>query len=52
MADLRGRAAGRALRTNHSTANWRADMRTMFVLYLALIVTGLVFYSVIGLLHL
>jgi hypothetical protein len=31
--------------------SWRTDVRTMFVLYLTLIVAGLVLYSVIGLMH-
>jgi hypothetical protein len=33
------------------TARWRTEMRVMFVIYLVVIVTGLVLYSVIGLLH-
>jgi hypothetical protein len=31
--------------------SWRAEMRAMFVLYLILIASGIVFYSAIGLMH-
>jgi hypothetical protein len=31
--------------------SWRAEMRAMFVLYLVLVVSGIAFYSAIGLLH-
>jgi hypothetical protein len=31
--------------------SWRADMRAMFVIYLVLIATGIVFYSAVGLMH-
>jgi hypothetical protein len=33
------------------TANWRTDVRAMFVVYLVLIVAGIAYVSVIGLLH-
>jgi hypothetical protein len=33
------------------TASWRGDMRLMYTLYLLLITAGLVYFSVIGLLH-
>jgi hypothetical protein len=33
------------------TASWRADVRTMFLIYLVLIVAGLVLASTIGLMH-
>jgi hypothetical protein len=33
------------------TAFWRDEMRTMFVVYLVLIVAGIAYLSVIGLLH-
>ena len=32
-------------------AFWRAEMRAMFVVYLTLIVSGIVFYAAIGLTH-
>jgi hypothetical protein len=33
------------------TASWRADVRAMFAVYLVLIVAGIAYVSVIGLLH-
>jgi hypothetical protein len=33
------------------TASWSGDMRLMYTLYLLLITAGLVYFSVIGLLH-
>jgi hypothetical protein len=33
------------------TASWGADVRAVFVVYVGLIVAGLVWFSVIGLLH-
>ena len=46
-------AAGCEPTAPHSptTASWRAEMRAMFVLYLCLITGGILFYSVIGLIH-
>jgi hypothetical protein len=37
--------------SDDSNASWRAEMRAMFVVYLVLITTGIVFSSVIGLMH-
>jgi hypothetical protein len=33
------------------TASWRAEMRAMFVLYLVLIVGGITYSLVLGLVH-
>jgi hypothetical protein len=33
------------------SASWRAEMRVMYILYLLLITLGIVYFSVIGLLH-
>jgi hypothetical protein len=46
------RAVSRRRLTCLTTANWKAEpMRTMFYLYLGLIVTGIVFSSIVGLTH-
>jgi hypothetical protein len=45
------RAAGRLPWSSLTNASWRADMRTMFFLYLVLIVAGIAYFSVIGLVH-
>jgi hypothetical protein len=31
--------------------SWRTEMRVMFVVYVALIVSGIAFYAAIGLMH-
>jgi hypothetical protein len=31
--------------------SWRAEMRAMFMVYLVVIAGGILFYSVIGLMH-
>jgi hypothetical protein len=33
------------------TASWRVEMRVMYIVYLVLITLGIVYFSVIGLLH-
>jgi hypothetical protein len=56
---MRDRGAGRSRRPDagrshpgtRTNASWRAEMRTMFVVYLVLIATGILFYSAIGLMH-
>ena len=34
-----------------TNASWRAEMRAMYVVYLVLIATGILFYAAIGLMH-
>ena len=44
-------AAGRSRPSTPTNASWRAEMRAMFVVYLVLIATGILFYAAIGLMH-